>query len=71
MRVMAADEDDYEEGIPDIENETLIRSKATHQDRETELRRRAFVKILNTVGLKLEADTQKQSHRSTVDLEDL
>lgn len=55
MRVMAVDEDDYFEGIPDIETKTLIRSRATHEDRETELRRRAFVKILNTVGVNLNA----------------
>lgn len=41
------EEDDYEEGIPDFEEETLIRSKAKTQDFETELRRKAFVKILN------------------------
>ena len=48
MAVMGVDDDDdYEEGIPDFENETLIRSKLKHEEFETELRRKALSKILN------------------------
>ena len=49
------DDDDYEEGIPDFENETLIRSKLKHEEFETELRRKALSKILNQVGVTFEA----------------
>jgi hypothetical protein len=54
MRVMAFDqESDYEEGILDVDDETFIRSRAKVEDHETELRRKAFVKILHQVGVSL------------------
>lgn len=65
MRVMGVDEeDDYEQGIPDFEEETLIRSKAKTLDFETELRRKALVKILNQVGATIEP---QPSHRAPLD----
>jgi hypothetical protein len=60
MRVMGVDEDDdYEEGIPDFEEETLIRSRLKVEERETELRRKAFSQILSQVGVTFE------NHNST------
>lgn len=60
MKVMGVDEDDdYEEGIPDFEEETLIRSRLKVEERETELRRKAFSQILSQVGVTFE------NHNST------
>ena len=41
------DDEDYEQGIPDFEEHTLIRSKLKTEELEIELRRRALAKILN------------------------
>ena len=51
LRVMSGlDEDDYEEGIPDMDEQTLIRSKVSYEENEVALRQKAFTKILNQVG---------------------
>lgn len=61
---MGVDEDDdYEQGVPDVDEENFIRTKAKYQDQEVELRRKAFVKILNQVGVSLEPTQKVQSHR--------
>ena len=44
------DEDDYEEGIPDMDETTLIRSKVKYEDAEVALRQKALAKILSQVG---------------------
>jgi hypothetical protein len=52
LRVMSGlDEDDYEEGIPDMDETTLIRSKVKYEDAEVALRQKALAKILNQVGI--------------------
>ena len=43
------DDDDYEEGIPDVDEMHFIRSKEEYQKREVQLRMTAFSKILNSV----------------------
>lgn len=51
IRVMGGlDEDDYEEGIPDIDEDTLIRSKIKTEQLEIGLRQQALARILNQVG---------------------
>ena len=50
FRVMSGlDEDDYEEGIPDMDEQTLIRSKVKYEENEVALRQKAFAKILSQV----------------------
>ncbi len=43
------DDDDYEEGIPDVDEMHFIRSKEEYQRREVQLRMTAFSKILKSV----------------------
>ena len=51
VRVMGVmDDDDYEEGIPDIDEDTLIRSKIKTEQLEISLRQQALARILNQVG---------------------
>ena len=51
LRVMSGlDEDDYEEGIPDMDEQTLIRSKVSYEENEVALRQKAFTRILHQVG---------------------
>ena len=56
MRVMGAmdEEDDYEEGIPEMDESTLIRSKVKTEELEADLRRKALAKILDKVGQNLD-----------------
>ena len=42
--------DDYDEGIPDIDEDTLIRSKIKTEQLEIGLRQQALARILNQVG---------------------
>ena len=44
------DEDDYEEGIPDMDEQTLIRSRVKYEENEIALRQKALSKILSQVG---------------------
>jgi len=41
--------DDYEEGIPEVDEIHFIRSKEEYQKREVQLRMTAFTKILKNV----------------------
>ena len=41
------EDDDYEEGIPDMDEDTLIRSKIKTEQLEINLRQKAFARILN------------------------
>ena len=52
VRVMGfQDEDDhYDEGVPDIDEDTLIRSKIKTEQLEIGLRQKALARILNQVG---------------------
>lgn len=43
------DSDDYEEGLPDVDEIQFIRSKEEYQKREVQLRMIAFTKILKNV----------------------
>jgi hypothetical protein len=43
---MQDDSNDYEEGIPDIDEKTLVRSKEQYEEREINLRKMALNKIL-------------------------
>ena len=43
-------EDDYEEGIPEIDEDTLIRSKIKTEQLEIGLRQQALARILHQVG---------------------
>jgi hypothetical protein len=47
---MQDDSNDYEEGIPDIDEKTLVRSKEQYEEREINLRKMALNKILVQVG---------------------
>ena len=44
------EDDDYEEGIPDMDEDTLIRSKIKTEQLEINLRQKAFARILNQVS---------------------
>ena len=44
------EEDDYQEGIPDVDEDTLIRSKIKTEQLEIGLRQQALARILNQVG---------------------
>ena len=44
------DDDDYQEGIPDMDEDTLIRSKVKTEQLEIGLRQKALARILNQVG---------------------
>ena len=52
VRVMAFQDDDdhYDEGVPDIDEDTLIRSKIKTEQLEIGLRQKALARILNKVG---------------------
>ena len=50
VRVMGGlDDDDYEEGIPDLDEDTLVRSKIKTEQHEIGLRQKALARILNQV----------------------
>lgn len=55
------EEDDYEQGIPVLDEKTLLRSKLKTEKFETELRRKAFSKILNQVGVSFGSEKVKVS----------
>jgi hypothetical protein len=44
------EDSDYEEGIPEIDEKTLIRSKEIHEAKEINLRKIALNKLLVQVG---------------------
>lgn len=44
------EEDDYEEGIPEVDEDTLIRSKIKTEQLEIGLRQQALARILSQVG---------------------
>lgn len=51
VKVMGvAEDDDYDQGIPDIDEDTLIRSKIKTEQLEIGLRQQALSRILNQVG---------------------
>ena len=51
LKVMAVgDEDDYQEGIPEVDEDTLIRSKLKTEQLEIGLRQQALARILHQVG---------------------
>jgi len=52
LRVMGFQDmdDDYHEGIPDIDENTLIRSKIQTEQLEIGLRQKALARILHQVG---------------------
>lgn len=64
FRVMGGieDDDDYQAGIPDIDEDTLIRSKIKTETLEIGLRQQALARILNQVG--------KQPTEKGVDIKD-
>jgi hypothetical protein len=41
------DDDDYDQGVPEINEMTLIRSRAEFEEKEIDMRKQALVKILN------------------------
>ena len=52
LRVMgAATDEDYEEGIPDMDEKTLIRARYEHEEREVNLRKVALSKLLKQVNM--------------------
>ena len=48
------DSDDYEEGIPDVDETVMLRSKEEYHLKEIKLRAVAFTKIIKQVQLNCE-----------------